>query len=430
MTALDQLTRTLSVPQIRSLVTSTEKQIALWSGAVSAGKTFISLWAFLIAIMHAPRSGNIIIVGRTLDTIYSNVFVLLLNPDIFGELSKQVRYTRGAKTATILGREVLLYGANDASSESKIRGSTVALAYVDEVTILPEGFWDMLMTRLRVAGARVLATTNPGSQNHWLRKKWILQADAKDLIHFHFTMDDNPSLEPAYVANTKARFAGVFYDRFVLGLWTNAAGAIYPMWDQKRHVVPFDRLPDISRVFAVGVDYGTTNTTAALMLGLTAEPQPRLVFMDEWSYSSREHHGHTLSDDKLAHGLIGWLAEDHHPRYTPAPEFLFFDPSAASFRTRMRELGHTTWPAEHDVMPGIGDVANLLDTGKLIISDRCKGLMSEITEYRWSEKATDKGLDEVVKEDDHFMDAMRYAVRSSKNLWHPYLAYQPIQSAA
>lgn len=430
MTALDELTRTLSVPQIRSLVESTQKQIALWSGAVSAGKTFISLWAFLIAIMHAPRGGNIIIVGRTLDTIYSNVFVLLLNPEVFGELSKQVRYTRGAKTAIILGREVLLYGANDASSESKIRGSTVGLAYVDEVTILPEGFWDMLMTRLRVAGARVLATTNPGSQNHWLRKKWILKADEKNLIHFHFTMDDNPSLDPDYVAFTKARFAGMFYDRFVLGLWTNAAGAVYPMWDQRRHSIPFERLPDVSRVFCVGADYGTTNTTAVLMLGLTDEPQPRLVFMDEWSYSSKENHGHTISDDKLAHGIIAWLSEDHHPRYSPAPEFLFFDPSAASLKQRMYELGHPTWSADNDVLKGIADVANLLDTGKLIVSDRCKGLMAEITEYQWSQKATEKGSDEVVKENDHFCDAMRYAIRSSKNMWSPYLNYRVTHTAA
>lgn len=427
MTALDELTRTLSASQMRSLVYSTRRQIALWSGAVSAGKTFISLWAFLLAVMNASRGGNIIIVGRTLDTIYSNVFVLLMNADVFGDLSRQVKYTRGAKTAMILGREVLLYGANDASSESKIRGSTVALAYVDEVTILPEGFWDMLMTRLRVAGARVLATTNPGSQNHWLRKKWIQQADAKNLIHFSFTMDDNPSLEASYVADTKARFSGIFYDRFILGKWTNAQGAVYPMWDPARHVIPFTAMPRIADVMGIGMDYGTTNTTAALMLGVTEEPKPRLVLMDEWRYNPKDHNDVRLTDAALSQRFRTWLPLDHTPTGQPIrPRFLMLDPAAASMHMQMQQdlrgTGLSPWPATNDVLPGIQTVANALDADRMVVTDRCKGWLEEVTEYRWSEKATNEGVDEVVKENDHSLDAGRYITHSTTNYWKPQLA--------
>lgn len=427
MTALTELERTLSASQMRSLVYSTRRQIALWSGAVSAGKTFISLWAFLLAVMNAPRGGNIIIVGRTLDTIYSNVFVLLMNADVFGELSRQVKYTRGAKTAMILGREVLLYGANDASSESKIRGSTVALAYVDEVTILPEGFWDMLMTRLRVAGARVLATTNPGSQNHWLRKKWIQQAEAKNLIHFSFTMDDNPSLEPSYVSDTKARFSGIFYDRFILGKWTNAQGAVYPMWDPARHVIPFADMPRMRDVMGIGMDYGTTNTTAALMLGVTDEPRPRLVLMDEWRYNPKDHNDVRLTDAELSKRFRAWLPLPHTPWDQPIrPRFLMLDPAAASMHMQMhqdlRGTGLSPWPATNDVLPGIQTVANALDSGQLVVSDRCTGWMEEVTEYRWDAKATDAGEDQVVKEDDHSLDAGRYITHSTVGYWKPQLA--------
>jgi len=418
MTALDDLTRTLSVSQMRSLVHSTKRQIALWSGAVSAGKTFISLWAFLIAIMHAPRGGNIIIVGRTLDTIYSNIFVLLLNPDVFGELSRQVRYTRGAKTAIILGREVLLYGANDAASESKIRGSTVALAYVDEVTILPEGFWDMLMTRLRVAGARVLATTNPGSQNHWLRKKWILQADAKDLIHFAFTMDDNPSLDATYVANTKARYAGMFYDRFVLGKWTNAAGAVYPMWNPDRHIIPFEQMPRIRRVFADGIDFGVSNASAALRVGLTREEKPRLILMDEWRYDPRDHDGATLAPSDQAAAYIGWTQKPHTPYEAwLEPEHTIVDPAALAFSAELRKAGLFPEPAHNSVSGRIGLISSLLSSGRLVTTDRCTGWNTEVTEYRWDAKATEKGEDEVVKTDDHSLDAGGYGIYTTRSLW-------------
>ncbi|RLP68364.1 PBSX family phage terminase large subunit [Mycetocola reblochoni] len=427
--AFGQVTDVMSLSQMRSIVHCRDKKVALWSGAVSSGKTFSSLWAFLMAVPRAPRGGNIVIVGRTLDTVYANVFKLLTDPAIFGDLAKHVSYTQGAKTATILGREVLVYGANDGTSETKIRGSTIGLAYVDELTILPEGFWDMLYTRLRVPGARVMATTNPGSQNHWLRKKWILKAEQKGLIHFHFTMDDNPSLEPEYVAEQKAAFAGVFYDRFIRGLWTNAEGAVYSMWDAEKHVVPWGDLPPIERVLSVGTDYGTTNTTAAVMLGLTAEEIPRLVLLDEWSYSSRDNHGRTVSDDYLARNIIDWLPQRHHPEGNPLPEYVFLDPSAASLRTRMRELGTTTWAADNDVSAGIGDVGALLDRGRLIVSDRCAGVLEEITEFQWDPKAAEKGVDAVIKRDDHFMDALRYAVRSSRNLWAPYINYTDKEAA-
>ncbi|UCR89257.1 PBSX family phage terminase large subunit [Mycetocola spongiae] len=422
--ALAALTETLSVSQMRSLVYSIRKKIALWSGAVSAGKTFISLWAFLMAIPLAPKGGNIIIVGRTLDTIYTNIFVLLQSPEIFGDLAKQVIYTRGAKTAIILGRVVHLYGANDASSETKIRGSTVGLAYVDELTILPEGFWDMLMTRLRVKGARCLATTNPGSKNHWLRKKWILKASEKNLIHFPFTMDDNPSLDAEYVADMKVQFAGVFYDRFIRGLWTNAEGAVYNSWDEKKHMIRWQDMPPIARVLALGADYGTTNTTAALLLGITAEERPRLVLMDEWSYSSKKHHGHTLSDAQLSARLLEWLDNTEHSPHGPVtPEMLILDPSAASLRAQLAESGRNTWPAHNRVDKGIGLVASLLSAGALLITDRCEGVLEEITEYSWDPKATEAGEDKVEKVDDHFMDAMRYAIYTTRSTWLPYLRY-------
>lgn len=409
----------MSRAQLLSVADCTKAKIALWSGAVRSGKTFISLFAFLFAVLRAPRTGNIIIVGRTLDTINGNIFSLLTNPEIFGTLTKYISYTPGAKSAQILGRTVHLYGANDASSETKIRGLTVCLAYVDEATILPEGFWKMLVTRLSVDGARLLATTNPGSKNHWLRKEWILKASEKNLIHFAFTMNDNPSLSEEFKRDMQASFAGVFYKRFIEGLWTNAAGAIYPMWDDDTHLIKHADLPPIKRTLAVGMDYGTTNTTVALLLGLTDEPQPRLVLIDEWHYSSSEHHGETIPDIELSRKFREWLKAKHGPEgiYVPAPEFVFLDPSAASMRAQLHTDRITPWAADNTVLDGIADIANLLAQGKLIVTDKCVTFLAEVTEYEWDEKASDEGRDEVVKRDDHAMDAARYAIRSSIGQW-------------
>ncbi len=420
MDALAGLTSIMSRAQMLSVADCTKAKIALWSGAVRSGKTFISLFAFLFAILRAPRTGNIIIVGRTLDTINGNIFSLLTNPEIFGSLVRYISYTPGAKTAVILGRTVHLYGANDASSEAKIRGLTVCLAYVDEATILPESFWKMLVTRLSVDGARMLATTNPGSKSHWLRKEWILKAREKNLIHFAFTMDDNPSLSEQFKAEMRASFAGVFYLRFIEGKWTNAEGAVYPMWDETKHLIRHEDLPPIARTLAVGMDYGTTNATVAHLLGITDEEKPRLVLIDEWHYSAAEHHGETIPDIELSRRFREWLRTNHGTDdvYVPAPEFVFLDPSAASMRSQLHNDQITSWAADNAVLDGIQTLGSLLAQGKLLVTDRCKIFLAEVTEYEWDAKAAEEGKDEVVKRDDHAMDAARYSVQSTIGQWH------------
>ncbi|MCK2024583.1 PBSX family phage terminase large subunit [Microbacterium sp. kSW2-24] len=425
---LDELEQMVSRAQLLSLVDAMRFKLALWFGAVSSGKTVISLFAFLLAVRIAPRTGIIVIVGRTLQTVYQNVFVLFQNTEIFGTvISSQIIYTPGASSARILGREVMVIGASNKESVGRIQGSTVALAYVDEAALLPEVFWNMLVSRLRVEGARLLATMNPASRNHWIRKNWIVPGAAKNLISFHFTMKDNPNLPAEYIADMERSFSGVFYDRMIKGEWTNAEGAVYPMWDPKRHVIPWGQMPRLRDVMGIGMDYGTTNTTAALMLGVTDEPKPRLVMMDEWRYNPKDHGDLRLTDAALSQRFRAWLPQDHTPYpLSISPRFLMLDPAAASMHMQMQQdlrgTGLSPWPAVNDVLPGIKTVANLLDNDQMIVTDRCAGWIEEVTEYRWDAKATDAGEDVVVKENDHSLDGGRYITHSTTNYWKPQLA--------
>lgn len=430
---LNDVEKLVSRAQILSIVDALDRKLSLWYGSVSAGKTVASLFAFLLAVAAAPKTGIIVIVGRTMTTVYQNVFVLFQNTSIFGTvISSQIHYTPGASSARILGREVMVIGAHNAEAVGRIQGSTVALAYVDEAALLPEAFWNMLVSRLRVEGARLLATMNPASRNHWIRKNWIVPGAEKNLISFHFTMKDNPNLPAEYIADMERSFSGVFYDRMIRGEWTNAEGAVYPMWDPARHIIPFESLPPLRDVMGIGMDYGTTNTTAALMLGVTDEvkegkPYSRLVLMDEWRYNPKDHNDLRLTDAALSQRFRAWLPQDHTPYpLSIPPRFLMLDPAAASMHMQLhqdlRGTGLSPWPAVNDVLPGIKTVANLLDNDQLVVTDRCEGWASEVTEYRWSEKATDEGLDEVVKEDDHSLDAGRYITHSTANYWKPQLA--------
>jgi len=413
----------LSHKQISSVVESTKAKIALWVGAVSAGKTIASLFAFLFAVRLCKGTGLIIIVGKTLQTIERNILAPLMDDRLFGELSKQIVHTKGSGVALILGKEVHLVGANDSRSEEKIRGSTVELAYVDEATLLPPGFWEMLVSRLRVAGARLLATTNPGSTRHWLRLEWILNAAAKNMLVFHFTMDDNPQYfeggdpGPAYIADMKASYSGVFYDRMIKGLWTNAEGAVYDMWDPTRHVIRWEDLPPLKRMLCASIDFGTQHPTAVLLLGLGYDR--KLYFVDELRIDVAVNQLRQ-SPSQQSKTVRDWLNKPHHPeQLNLRPEWVIVDSAAADFRQELFHDGLATQGAKKDVMYGIGLVSSLLARDQLAVTDRCKGWIDEVTDYVWDTKASERGEDKPNKDKakDDSLDTGRYALATTEAIW-------------
>ncbi|MFF4369640.1 PBSX family phage terminase large subunit [Streptomyces sp. NPDC001594] len=408
----------LSPAQIRSIVESQDVPIALWSGAVSSGKTIGSLIAFLLRLAVAPDHGLIVIVGRTLQTIERNIIDPLQSTNLFGPLAMHVLHTAGSTTATILGRTVHLVGASDARAEGRIRGSTIALAYVDEATLLPQPFWLMLLSRLRVgAESRLLATTNPDGPFHWLRTDFILRGSEVGLRNWHFTLDDNPSLDPGWVSRLKAQYTGMWYRRFILGEWCLASGAVYEMFDAEEHVV--DVMPPMKRWTAVGIDYGTVNAFSAVLVGHGEDD--RLYVASEYRHDSRAV-GRQLTDAEYSRNVRDWLANVRPPGQREArgvqPQWIFVDPSAASF---MNQLWHDNVPgiapAVNDVLDGIRSVSVALGSGLLRFHRSCTGLLGELPTYAWDERAAERGEDKPVKANDHSADALRYALHSTAHEW-------------
>lgn len=413
---LTQATQLLSPKQIRSIAGSRGARISIWSGAVRSGKTIASLIAFLIALATAPDQGLIIIVGRTLQTIERNVLDPLQDVKLFGVVALDVHHTRGSNTAVILGRTVHLIGASDARAEGRLRGLTAFLAYVDEGTLVPEAFFTQLLARLSVPGARLLVTTNPDSPAHWLRRAFILRAAELGLAHFHFALDDNPALDPAYVAALKAEYTGLWYRRFIEGAWCLAEGAIYDMWDEKRHVV--DDLPDMIRVISLGVDYGTTNPTDAILIGLGADRC--LYAIAEWRWDSKLER-RALADVELSKRLRGWLGTVAVPGLPARPEYVVLDPAAASFKEQLYNDGVQVTHGDNAVVDGIQTICSLLSLGRLKVHSSCKHLLDEIPGYSWDDDKALKGEDAPVKVADHALDALRYGIYTTRALWRPYV---------
>lgn len=413
---LDAVLRVMSRKQIRSVFECTAR-INLWHGAVSSGKTIASLMALIFAIVKAPENGLIFICGRTLDTIERNVLEPLMQPfGPFGPLARFIRHTQGATTATIFGRKCYLVGASDALAEGRIRGATAALIYIDEATLVPEAFFKMCLSRLRVPGAKMLATTNPDGPMHWLRKQFMLRPEL-NMRSWHFTLDDNPSLEASYVADLKTEYVGLWYRRFILGEWCLAEGAIFDAWDPDFHVVTDAQMPRMIEWPGVGIDHGTVNPFAAELLGLGADGG--LYVADEYYYDSKAKRKQ-LSDYEYAVATVKWLDGVQQPRTQirgVRGRYTCVDPSAASFRVELHKHGITSVLANNDVMSGLRLVASLIATGRLRVHERCQGLINEIPGYSWDPDAALKGEDAPLKVDDHACDGTRYVVNTTEALW-------------
>lgn len=409
---VDAVLRQLSRIHLRSIVESTAR-LNVWTGSVRSGKTVSSLLRFLIAIAQAPATGRILVFGKTRETVSRNVFGVLQDPTLFGDLTRLVEYTAGAPTARILGRQVDVMGAADAKAEAKVRGMTLCLAYGDELTTLPKDFFKQVLARLSVRGARLFGTTNPDSPVHWFKKEFINRGDKGeiDLRHWHSTLDDNPHLDQDYVSNLKREYTGLWYKRFILGKWVLAEGAIYECWDEDRHVLR-GPIPTLGRRLAVGIDYGTTNPFVALMFGTL--PDGRLCFSREFRWDSKVQQ-RSLTDVEYSAKLRAWMGDEH-------PEWVCVDPSAASFSKQLFADGVTPANADNSVLDGIRTTASLLAQDLLVVHESCEGWLEEAPGYVWDpEKSEESGVDEPVKQDDHDMDAGRYAVATTEVNWRPLI---------
>lgn len=426
----------MSEKQLLSLREATAR-INIWEGSVRSGKTIASLARWLIYVATSDVRGELVVVSRTRDSAARNVFAPLMDPNLFGSVSKYVSYTSGAAYGHILGRRVWVLGSSDIRSENVLRGLTCAGAYVDELTLLREDFFVQLLNRLW-QGAQLFGTTNPDSPGHWFKVNYLdrcVPGHPQYLPDWHvwkFLLDDNPMLSEERKAAIRRENTGLFYRRNVLGEWVAAEGAIFETFDPDPglgHVIPWDDLPVMNELIAIGMDYGTSNPTAALLLGISAEvdsffkPTPRLFLIDEYYFNSKVEQ-RQLAPSEQSRELKAWIDEEHLPLNSPSlmrPRYIILDPSATPLRTELAQQGVMTTQADNEVLYGIRTLASLIHDKKLIVTDRCKNFIREAPGYSWDPKQTLLGNDKPIKVDDHAIDAARYAVVTTENIWRPHI---------
>ena len=366
------------------------KRLNILYGSVRSGKTWITLVVFALWVATMPKNAIYLMCAKTLTSLKRNCLDLLQS--IIGEDNFQ--YSLSAKQGNLFGRKIVLEGANDARSETKIRGMTLAGAYVDEITLVEEDFFTMLLSRLSMPNAKLFGSTNPDSPHHWLKTKYLDREGEIDIYVEKYTIDDNTFLDRDYVENIKSEYTGVFYNRFILGEFVIAEGLVYSMFDESKHVVK-EHLKGSNIQYIVSIDYGTVNPFSAGLYSFDGRKAQREA---EYYYDSRATN--VRRDDETHYKEVCKLIGDRKI------EFIIVDPSAASFIEVIKKYAqYIALPANNDVLDGIRVTTTFLNKGILKIHEDCENALNEFGLYSWDVESTE---DAVVKEYDHAMDEIRY----------------------
>lgn len=371
-------------------------------GAVRSGKTLCMVISFVAWSFYAFNDASFALCGKTISSLKRNIVTPILPVLETLGFSVDPVLSRNEITISYAGRKnrFFLFGGKDESSASLIQGMTLAGAMLDEVALMRRSFVEQTVARCSLENSKFWFNCNPEYPQHWFNVEWIKKCKSKNCLHLHFKMEDNPSLSEEMLERYRSLYSGAFYERFVEGKWVAAEGAVYPMFDEKIHVVAppengFEK-------YFISCDYGTVNPSS---FGLWGKCNDKWYRIREYYHDSRKT-GIQKTDEEHYLALQELAGEENI-------ESVIVDPSAASFIQCIRRHGKfRVTNANNNVIDGIRMVSDALKQQKILFSPICSDSIREFSLYRWDDGAS---RDAPRKENDHAMDDIRYFVTTALN---------------
>lgn len=398
-----------------------DKDGIIADGAIRSGKTLCMSLSFIFWAMSTFNMQNFGMAGKTIGSFRRNVLFWL---KLMLKSRKYKVIDHRSDNLLIVSKGNVtnyfyIFGGKDERSQDLIQGITLAGMFFDEVALMPESFVNQATGRCSVKGSKYWFNCNPDSPRHWFKVNWIDKCicnmskeqieerrkngvELKDLVYLHFTMDDNLSLDEGIKKRYRSMYVGVFFKRYILGLWCVADGLVYAMFDEDKHVIRGE-CPYMP-THIVSVDYGTVNPFSCGLWGFDG----KIAIREQEIYYNAREKGER-KDDESYYQMMDEMIGDRKI------EYIIVDPSAASFIEVIKKHGkYVVKGAQNDVLDGIRVVTTFLNKGRLFIHESCKNSIEEFGLYSWDEES---GEDKVVKENDHAMDDIRYFCYTFLRKW-------------
>lgn len=384
-----------------------DKDIIIADGSVRAGKTVVMSLGFVMWAISSFDGENFALCGKTIGSLRRNVVKPLLR--MLKSRGYKYKEHRADNYITIakgnISNDFYLFGGKDESSQDLIQGITLAGILFDEVALMPQSFVNQATARCSVEGAKMWFNCNPEGPYHWFKTEYLDNLEHKNAMQLHFTMDDNLSLSDKVKQRYTRMYSGLFYDRYIKGLWVMADGVIYPEFSEEKHCINIRDIPPDNLRYFILCDYGITNPHVYLKVAFRLySGTPHLFVIDE--YYNKGEGQKPKTDNLFLEDYKKFTKEIHE-------ESIIIDPSATSLINLLRQDAISVREANNSVMDGISNVTTWLKEERIhIVKDNCPNLIKEFNSYIWDAKAQQRGLDAPSKENDHALDALRYGINT------------------
>lgn len=400
-----------------------DKDGIIMDGSIRSGKTSIGALSFVFWAMDTFDGQNFGMCGKTIQSFRRNVLQQLKRMLKSRGYIVEEHRSENYMIVRFKGNENTFYffGGKDEGSQDLIQGITLAGLFMDEVALMPESFVNQATGRCSVEGFKLWFNCNPEGPDHYFKKEWINKRTEKNLIRIHFEMKDNPSLSAAMLEKYKNRYRGVFYDRFILGLWVVAAGLIFRYFAENDTPYLFDdddlyetvggKRKKIAFIkLVIGIDFGGKESKTTFVLSGYRNGYKDIMVLEEA--------GLPVTEDINAKAICMKFIEFYRfciEQYGRV-DWVFPDSASTtminSLRSAAKEAGlpyrNIKGCRKNEVSERPKTVDLLLNTGRLKIHKKCVEIRKAIGSIRWDEKKPDIPEDKNIGNINDWWDAFCY----------------------
>ena len=400
-----------------------DKDGIIADGSIRSGKTTVMSLSFIMWAMETFDGENFALCGKTIQSLRRNVIKQLKR--MLKSMGYTVEEHRSENSMTIkrgdVENEFYLFGGKDEGSQDLIQGITLAGVFFDEVALMPESFVNQATGRCSVTGSKMWFNCNPEGPDHYIKTQWIDRISDLNLIRIHFTMQDNPSLSKAIIERYEHMYTGVFYDRFIKGLWVLASGIIFRYFADDNEPYLFDdadifnengKLKATFSKIVIGIDFGGNGSkTTFCLTGYINGYKDFRVLEEDGLPITEEVDSKKICDKfiefyKMAiskYGRVDWVFPD-------SASSTMINSLRSEARENNLRYQNIKGCRKNEISERPKTIDMLLTTGRLKIHRKCTNIRKSIGSLVWDEKNPDVPEDKNIGNINDYWDCFNYTL--------------------
>lgn len=379
--------------------------------------------SFVMWAMETFDGKQFAMCGKTIQSLRRNVITQLKRVLLSRGYGVEEHRSENYIAIRFRGKENIFYlfGGKDEGSQDLIQGITLAGVFFDEVALMPESFVNQATGRCSEKGFKFWFNCNPEGPDHYFKTEWIDKLTEKRLIRIHFTMYDNLSLAPEVIESYERRYKGVFYERFILGLWVLASGIIFRyfaeddspyLFDDEELFDQYGRMRESFSKITMGIDFGGNGSKTTFNLMGYRNGYHNLYLLEETGLPLTENIDAKAICDKFIdfykaaverYGRVDWIFPDSASTTM-----------INSLRSAAKEAGlpyrNIKGCRKNEITERPRTVDLLFNTGRLKLNKRCTETRRAIASLRWDEKKPDQPEDKNIGNCNDWWDAFCYTM--------------------